>query len=86
MSIREIFSNIGLLILKPFITLLVVIATVLFLWGVIQLLSNQDNEEARSKGKQHIAWGIVGLFVIITVWGLVKVLCNTLGTCLPVSF
>jgi hypothetical protein len=36
-----------------------------------------ENEEARKEGKKVIIFGIVGLFVMVSVWGLVNILQET---------
>ena len=61
------------------IPLLIALAVVAFMWGVITTVLNTDNEEKKKQGKQFMGWGIIALFVILSVWGLVKVLSNTIG-------
>jgi len=68
-------------IINPLITILMVLATVMFLWGVMQMITSSDNEEKRSQGKKHIMWGIVGLFIMVSVWGIIQILCNFFDTC-----
>jgi len=51
-----------------------------FVWGVIQyFFLNSDNEEKRIEGRQFILWGILGIIVLFSVWGLVGILLSTLG-------
>ena len=38
-----------------------------------------SDEEAKTAGRDKIIYGIIGLAVIIAVWGLVKILTNTFG-------
>ena len=38
-----------------------------------------DSEEAKSKGKDKIIYGIIGFAVIVGVWGLVDLITNTFG-------
>ena len=56
------------------ITALFVIATVLFIWGVIKYIVKSDDEKARAQAKQLMLWGIVGLAVITAVWGVVNII------------
>ena len=35
------------------------------------------SEEGRKEGRNIMIWGIIALFVIVSVWGLVQVLNNT---------
>ncbi len=55
------------------------LAVVVFLWGVVQFVINPENEDKKKKGKDIMIWGIIGLFVMISVWGLVAILGNTFG-------
>jgi hypothetical protein len=49
------------------------------MWGVVQYILNNEEEAKREKGKQFMLWGIIALFVMFSVWGLIKVLGNTFG-------
>lgn len=55
------------------------LAFVVFLWGVFQYVKSAGDEAARETGKNHMIWGIVGLFVMGAVWGLVRVVSQTVG-------
>jgi len=48
-----------------------------FVYGVTKYFLNPDNEEKRKSGKSFMLWGIVTLFVIVSIWGLVGILSNT---------
>jgi hypothetical protein len=61
------------------VPLLFSLATVGFIWGIIQFFLNPDNEEARKKGKSYMIWGLLALFVMVSMWGLVGVLTKTFG-------
>lgn len=63
-------------ILNTIIPLLMVIATIVFLWGVIQYVISAD-EEKRKQGRSLMIYGIIGLFVMVAVWGIVAVLEST---------
>lgn len=61
------------------IPLLMTLAVAFFVWGVTQYVLNPASSEEREKGQQYMIWGILGLFVIVAVWGLVAILTNTFG-------
>ena len=63
-------------ILGVVIPVLVSLAVVYFIWGVIQYLL-MGNEEKKKKAKEAIISGLIGLFVIVSFWGIVKVITNT---------
>lgn len=72
-------GNIKTEIIEPIISLLFVLATIVFIWGVIEMIRESDNEEARTKGKQHIIYGLVGLFIMIAAGWMLSMLCNFVG-------
>jgi len=61
------------------VPLLFALALVIFIWGVIKYMANPSNEEERKKGAAFMGWGILALFVMLSVWGLVNVLNLTFG-------
>jgi hypothetical protein len=63
-------------ILNAVIPVLVVLGIVYFVWGVITYVISSD-EEAKKAGRNRIIFGIIGLAVIVAMWGLVNILINT---------
>ncbi len=57
---------------------LVLFATVWFIYGVVRYIMAKD-EEAQKEYRKVMINGIIGLFIILSVWGLVKVLQRTFG-------
>jgi len=78
-DITGIINWASCLLVKTIIPFLFALATVAFIWGVIQYYLNPDNEEKRKKGKSFIIGGLIALFVMLSVWGLVAILTNTFG-------
>ncbi|MFZ1074892.1 MAG: hypothetical protein WAN50_00770 [Minisyncoccia bacterium] len=51
-----------------------------FIWGLQDYFFLHGNDEkARASGRQFALWGILGLVVLLSVWGLVNMLLSTLG-------
>lgn len=62
------------------IPLIFAIAFVAFIWGAVQfLVIGAGDETKRTKGKQLMIWGIIGLVVMLGVWGIVKIVGGTFG-------
>ena len=84
MTVAGIMNVIKSEILDPFTTFLFVLATAVFLWGVIEMLAHPDNEDARSTGRRHMIWGVIGLFLMLAVKAIIRMICATFGfTCPP---
>ena len=78
-DIGPLLGKIKTEILTPIATLLIAIAVLYFVWGVFEFIQGAGNDEARKKGKQHMIWGVFGLFIMISVVGILKLICSTLG-------
>lgn len=76
-SVGSFVANLNKLIINPLIVLLFALATVYFLYGVFEFLSNQDNEEKRKTGKSHMLWGIVGITIMMSVFSILGILLRT---------
>ncbi len=63
-------------ILNSVVPVLIALGVVYFVWGVITYVISSD-EEAKKAGRDRMIYGIIGLAVIVAVWGLVKILTNT---------
>lgn len=50
-----------------------------FFWGLVKYIFAQGDESAKADGKKIMLWGLVALFVMVTVWGLVKLIATNLG-------
>lgn len=61
---------------KTLIPLLIGIAILLFVYGLVMFILAADDEEARSKARLKMVWGVIAIFVMVSVWGLVNVLDN----------
>ncbi len=69
--------------IDPLIMLLFALATMLFFWGLVVFISQTDNTEARQTGIRHMIWGIAGMLIIVTAYGIVMIITSTLGIDLP---
>lgn len=58
--------------------LFIVLAIVVFFWGLIQYIVNRDGgEKEGAKGAQLMIWGILAIFVMVSIWGIIGLLRNT---------
>jgi hypothetical protein len=61
--------------------LLTALAVVYIVWATVQyFIKGKEGDESRRAAGMNILWGIVGLFIIISLWGLVNLLLQTFGT------
>lgn len=66
-------------ILNPAIILMFAVALLFFLYGVVEFLSNSDKADERELGRNHIIWGIIGMFIMFSVFAILRLIENTFG-------
>ena len=59
--------------------LILAAAVVFFLWGVFQYVKAGGDEDAQKEGRSHIINGIIGIAVMVSVWGLVNFFTRSAG-------
>ncbi len=60
------------------VPLVFAIAFIVFIWGVfVYFIQGGSDEEKRTQGQQLMLYGIIGFFVMVSVWGLVNILVGT---------
>lgn len=64
-------------IINAVIPVVIGIAVLLFLVGILQYVTAGGDEEKRAAARGMIIFGIIALFVMVTVWGFVRILANT---------
>ncbi len=78
-TLNGFITNVDKTIINPLILLLFALAIVFFLYGVLEFLMNQENEEKKTAGKSHMLWGIIGIAIMLGVWSILGILVSTIG-------
>lgn len=62
------------------VPLIFAIAFIVFIFGIFQyfILGGAD-EEKRTKGRSLMVWGMIGFFVMVSIWGILNLFVNSLG-------
>ena len=76
---EKLLKNIEKQIIEPLLVFMIGLALVYFIWGVFEYLKNGDEPDARSKGASHMIWGIIGLTIMVSVFGIMRIIINTIG-------
>lgn len=65
-------------IIQALIPIVIGLAVLVFLWGVLKYVLN-SSDAGKSEGRTFMLWGIIALFVMVSVWGLVNILRESLN-------
>lgn len=61
------------------IYIIIGLAILYFVWNVFKYYFKESGEESRKEGREFVLWAVIGMFVILSFWGLVNILMNTFG-------
>ena len=61
--------------LNALIGLFITLAIVIFFWGLIKYIFNVGEEKAA--GLQIMMYGVIAIFVMVSIWGIIRLLQNT---------
>lgn len=77
-TFKDLLCYITRIINDSVIPLIFALAVVVFVWGTVNFfILNSDDEKKREQGRQFMIWGIIALAVMLSVWGLVRILGGT---------
>ena len=79
----DLIHSINDQILNPLIFLLMALASMQFIWGLLKYVKDSDNDETRQDGKRHMFYGIIGLAIMISVFGIISFIADTIGVAAP---
>ena len=83
MDYITLVHRINKFIFNPLIVLMFSVAAVVFLWGIFQFLLSFESDEAREKGKRNMVWGLIGMFIMVAVYGIIRLLLGTFNIPIP---
>ncbi len=78
-TFADFLNFISCIINSALIQVAITLALVYFMWGVVQYVLSSDSAEERKKSKQVMLWGVISMFVIVSVWGIVIAFKNLFG-------
>jgi hypothetical protein len=74
---RGLFESAQSIVKDILVPLAFTLALLFFFWGVAKYIWSEG--QGKAEGKQIMIWGIVGLFVMSSVWGIVYFIGQEIG-------
>src|SRR3989344_7867560 len=69
-NIEDIVQSISSIIALA-LPIVVALGLLAFFWGLVKFIFAAGDEAAKDEGKRIMLWGIIALFVMVSVWGIV---------------
>jgi hypothetical protein len=67
------------IIVNLLVPLVSTLAIVFFFYGLAKYVLNAGDEEKKAEGKNIMIWGVLAMFVLVTIWGIIGFLARTGG-------
>lgn len=66
-------------IVMPLVFLAFAIAVLVFAYGVAKMIISPSDAEAYTRGKWSMLGGLIGIFIMVSAWGIIQLVSNTVG-------
>lgn len=74
-----LLRNIENHILNPLIFLMFGLAMIYFLYGLVEYFwKAKDGKEDRSQAIRNITWGVIGMTIMVSVYGIMQFIVSTI--------
>ena len=64
-------------ILSLVLPIIITLAILGFVWGLAKYIYSAGDESSKQEGRDIMYWGVIALFVMVSVWGLVELITKT---------
>lgn len=78
LSVTELLGKIATYILNPLIILGFTVATIFLFYGIAEMIYKADSSDL-SKNRSNVMYGVVGLFIMFSVYGILRLVLATFG-------
>lgn len=82
-SVKNLLGEIAVLIINPVIILGFVVATIYLFYSIAILIFKADSGDLE-QNKKSVLYGVIGLFVMFSVYGILRIVTETFG--IPCKF
>ncbi|HWP61038.1 MAG TPA: hypothetical protein VN495_00335 [Candidatus Paceibacterota bacterium] len=78
-TFSKLMGNFATYLLNPAIKLLFAAGALYFVWGLVLFLKALSEGGNTKTGRDHMLWGVLGMFIMVSALGIITLLSNTFG-------
>ncbi len=81
-AISQFAVTFSRIIIDPIIALLFGVGLVVFIFGIAEFFFEfnvRGKESSKEAGKQHMLWGLVGMFIMVSALAILQLISNTVS-------
>jgi predicted PurR-regulated permease PerM len=76
-STGNFFAKVLGILTETIIPIVFALAMLFFFWGIANYIRKEGNE--KDEARKAMVWGVIALFVLASVWGLVRLIQSEFG-------
>jgi hypothetical protein len=77
-GVRGLLTEFGGL-LNDVLRIVFALGLIFFFWGVGQFILHSGEEKTRTEGRNKMIWGIVAIFVMLSIYGIINAISGLIG-------
>jgi len=78
-GVGDVMGRFVTYLINPAIVVIFALGFFLFVWGLVEFLFKLNEGGDNKEGKQHMIWGIVGMLIMVSVYGILSLVTATFG-------
>lgn len=79
-TINNLLNKASTVVIYPIMVVVFAAAFFMFMWGLFQFLVNLSKGANVEEGKSHMLWGTIGMFIMVSGYGIVSLIDHTLDS------
>ncbi|RJQ34691.1 hypothetical protein C4568_02055 [Candidatus Parcubacteria bacterium] len=82
-AVQPIIDKFVQYILNPALMVLFSFGLLIFVFGLVEFLYNLSKGADTRAGRDHMLWGLAGMFIMVSVFGIIRLLSDTFNFGVP---
>lgn len=66
-------------IINKTLPILMLLTVIFFFWGLVTFIYFSADDKRSETGKKMMVWGVIAMFVMFCIWGIVGLLVHSVG-------
>ena len=79
MTFSDLVFNTVLPLLQGVVVVILSLTVLYILWSGIQMIIGADNAQRRADLRSSLIWGVIVIFIMVSVWGIIEIMQVSLG-------
>jgi hypothetical protein len=75
----DLITKFGTYIVNPLLLVIFAAGFFMFMYGLLEYMIKAGSSEDTSEGKRHMIYGTLGMFIMVSVYGIISLLDSTFG-------